>query len=227
MLFAIGDVHGHFDKLAALIGHCRAHASGCGESARFVLLGDYIDRGPASREVIAFLASGPEGVQAIRGNHEQMMLQALDDPAMEAVWHRNGGRHTLASYGVRNVRKLPADHLDLVRSLPLYVDDGIRLFVHAGIDPSDPAARDPDVLLWTRKHPSDDIELPRFVVHGHTPTFDRRPDLRPSRLNLDTGAGYGYALTAAIFQEDTRSPWGFMDHAGEAVRAPPPIRLTP
>jgi serine/threonine protein phosphatase 1 len=223
MLFAIGDVHGHFDKLMALMAHCRRHAHDLGEEARFVLLGDYVDRGPHSKSVLAYLAGAPADVVAIRGNHEDMLLRALDDRDAEAHWHYNGGLETLASYGTADVRQLPEAHLDLLRRLPLYVDDGVRLFVHAGIDPADPSARDPNILLWTRKHAPDEADLPRFIVHGHTPTASHRPDLRPNRLNLDTGAGYGHALTAAAFDTRRRGPAAFLNHLGETATNSPEL----
>ena len=217
MLYVIGDIHGYFDKLMTLMEHCRAHAGTCGEQARFVLLGDYVDRGPDSKSVLAYLAGSPPGVEAIRGNHEQMMLNALDDADADVLWRHNGGEETLASYGASTVRGVPGDHLDVLRRLPLFIDDGLRLFVHAGIDPADPAARNAKILLWTRKHPLDAAILPRFIVHGHTPTSDQKPDLRPNRLNLDTGAGYGRALTAGVFNENGKTPLGFIDNAGEYV----------
>jgi serine/threonine protein phosphatase 1 len=214
MLFAIGDVHGHFDKLMALMRHCRDHAGQRGEDARFILLGDYIDRGPASNEVLEFLSGHPANVVALRGNHEDLMLRALNHPEEAGRWHNNGGLETLDSYRTTTGGKVPAEHIKLVESLPLAIDDGLRLFVHAGIDPLDPDARNPDVLLWTRTHPADDAALPRFIVHGHTPTRDRKPDLRPNRLNLDTGAGWGHALTAAGFEDGLAVPQCFIRHDG-------------
>ena len=214
MLFAIGDVHGYFDKLEDLMGHCRRLAETAEEDARFVLLGDYIDRGPSSSEVLAFLASGPPNVQAIRGNHEDLMLRALDRPDDAELWYSNGGLETLVSYLANTAAEIPAQHIALVRSLPLFIDDGLRLFVHAGIDVEDFSARDPHTLMWTRRYPPDGAVLPRFLIHGHTPTRTRKPDLRPNRLNLDTGAGFGYALTAAVFQDDIAEPLAFLDHTG-------------
>ena len=225
MLFAIGDVHGHFDKLSALLGHCRAFAEAEGvANPDFVLLGDYIDRGPKSREVIEFLAAKPKGVRAICGNHEDMMIAALAGGDHLANWLANGGGDTLVSYGVERILEIPRNHLNLIAALPTSIDDGLRLFVHAGIDPEAPDERDRHILLWTRKHPPDDQPLPRFVIHGHTPVRTGRPDLRPNRLNLDTGAGWGRHLSAAAFHRERAHPTAFLDHVGTLQRLPAPVR---
>lgn len=222
MLFAIGDIHGHFDKLMALMDHCRRLAERDKEDASFVLLGDYVDRGPASNAVLAFLAGKPAGVRAIRGNHEALMLDALTSAGARSLWLANGGLATLASYGALAAHELPADHIDVIQNLPVFIDDGVRIFVHAGIDPSDPDGRRPEILMWTRKHPPDEAMLPRFVVHGHTPTSDGMPDLRPNRLNLDTGAGFGRMLTAAAFDLSRPFPRQFVNDVGEIIPAAPP-----
>jgi serine/threonine protein phosphatase 1 len=218
MLFAIGDIHGHYDKFLTLVGHCRAYSKAHGHRhPRFVLLGDYIDRGPASRQMLEFLLSSPPDFTPICGNHEDMMRAAVSNDETLDLWRRNGGVETLASYGTNDVRKIPHEHLDLIDRLPLFVDDGLRLFVHAGIDVANPQARDRRVLMWTRIHPAEDVALPRFLVHGHTPTRDGRPELKRNRLNLDTGAGWGRKLTAAAFLDDLAPPAVFLTHLGEAT----------
>ncbi|MCB1378945.1 MAG: metallophosphoesterase [Alphaproteobacteria bacterium] len=222
MQFAIGDIHGHDTKLFDLMGHCRAYAEARAARARFILLGDYVDRGPASASVIAFIAGRPADVEAISGNHEALLLEACEDSERLALWIANGGLQTMMSYGVNHPSELPREHLVALRRLPLFVDDGLRLFVHAGIDLRAPDARDPQTLLWTRAQPPDGMVLPRFLVHGHTPTRSGLPDLRPNRLNLDTGAGFGRALTAAGFDGDEPLPRCFIDSAGTVT--PVPVR---
>jgi serine/threonine protein phosphatase 1 len=220
MLFAIGDVHGQYAKLNQVMEHCRAYAEAEAERhVSFVLLGDYVDRGPDSAGILDWLASHPAGVHAIAGNHEDMMLRALEggDPLMR--WLANGGGETMASYGTADLHAIPHHHIDLIAGLPLTLDDGLRLFVHAGIDINDPEARDPDVLLWTRKHPPEAAALPRFIVHGHTPTKSGRPDLLRNRVNLDTGAGWGKRLTAAAFRHDEAGPLAFIDDLGSVLPA--------
>jgi serine/threonine protein phosphatase 1 len=99
-----------------------------------------------------------------------------------------------------------------MRSLRLSYDDGRRFFVHAGIDPERPLdAQDDFDLVWIREpFLSDGRDYGRLVVHGHTPLPDGTPDLRSNRLNLDTGAGFGGPLTAAVFSDDSTPPIGFL-----------------
>jgi serine/threonine protein phosphatase 1 len=218
MLFAIGDVHGHFDKLMQVMGHCRAYAEFAGDRhAEFVLLGDYVDRGPQSRQVIDFLCAKPENVQAVCGNHEDLMIAALDGGTALMNWLANGGADTLESYRTNGVTDIPASHLSFIANLPTFIEDGLRLFVHAGIDAANPAARVRQTLLWTRKHPPDDAKLPLFVIHGHTPVRTGRPELKPNRLNLDTGAGWGRNLTAAAFPHESHRPLAFLNDTGEVT----------
>jgi serine/threonine protein phosphatase 1 len=220
MLFAIGDVHGHHHKLIRVMEHCRAFAEARGERhVSTILLGDYVDRGPDSAGVLEWLASRPANVSAIAGNHEDMMLHAVEGGEPLLQWLANGGGDTLRSYGKSDLLEIPRKHLDLIVGLPLFLDDGLRLFVHAGIDPKAPDAREPGILLWTRKHPPGDSPLPRFIVHGHTPTTSGRPELFPNRLNLDTGAGWGKRLTAAAFIHDSASPVAFIDDLGAVMPA--------
>ena len=224
MLFAIGDIHGHFDKLLRLMRHCREFARQNSQSPRFVLLGDYIDRGPDSRKVLELLCSRPPDVLAIVGNHEDMLLQSLGNSQAAELWYQNGGLETLLSYRAALTSEIPAAHIDLIRSLPVFIDDGIRLFVHAGIDPANFENRNRQVLLWTRKHPDGRVILPRLVVHGHTPTHSRKPELLPNRLNLDTGAGWGRRLTAAAFHDNQARPIAFLDDLGERPDAVVPTQ---
>ena len=98
-----------------------------------------------------------------------------------------------------------------LRSLRMSYDDGRRLFVHAGVNPKKPLDAQDDALLWIREpFLSDARNYGRLIVHGHTPTRTGEPDLRTNRLNIDTGAVYGRALTAAVFDEDETRPRGFL-----------------
>src|SRR5215831_2788964 len=125
LLYALGDIHGSLAKLHRLLARCDEHAAG--RAATFVFLGDYIDRGPQSagviRQVIALQADRPERVIALKGNHEAMMLDAIDGTAPPEHWVSQGGAATLRSYGVADPGALPREHLDWMRSLRSSYDD--------------------------------------------------------------------------------------------------------
>ena len=212
--YAIGDVHGCLDQLQRLIELCERDAGQ--QRSKFVLLGDYIDRGRDSRGVIAFLMDlqkwSPDEVICLRGNHEDLLLAALESEDAEQGWLSSGADETLQSYRVTRAQDLPSSHIDWIRSLPLFHDDGQRFFVHAGVNPERPLdqqrSRD---LLWIREpFLSCDKDFGRLVVHGHTPIKSGSPDQRPNRLNLDTGAVYGRALTSAVFAGQQIAPLAFI-----------------
>lgn len=215
--FAIGDVHGCLHKLSPLLDRCRHYA---GERpTRFVFLGDYVDRGPDSRGVIeavrALERSGPE-VICLRGNHEVLMLAAYH--AYEILpWMLNGAMATLESYGVREPAALPPDHIEWLDSLPYRFDDGSRYFVHAGVNPLLPLDQQAEHdLVWIREpFLQSEQSFGRLIVHGHTPVAAGVPDLRPNRLNLDTGAVLGGPLTAAVFEETRVLPVGYFTNEAE------------
>jgi Calcineurin-like phosphoesterase len=213
-IYAVGDIHGSWDKLARLMARCEQHAGG--RAVRFVFLGDYIDRGPESATVIDFLigrqSDSPESIITLMGNHEAMLLGAIDGTMSPVTWLQQGGAATLQSYGVADVRKLPRAHVDWLRMLRLTHDDGQRFFVHAGVDPELPLdAQSEMALLWIREpFLSDPRDYGRLMVHGHTPVRTGMPDLRPNRLNLDTGAVFGGPLTAAVFEETQARPISFI-----------------
>src|SRR5215212_10491917 len=154
LTFALGDVHGCFTKLDNLMHRCAEYAGR--RPHQFVMLGDYIDRGPDSRSVVSHLRrlceQRPDSIVCLKGNHEDMLLSAIEDPSDFPLWIDNGGDAMLKSYGVKTVTDLPADDIEWIRSLPLYHDDGLRFFVHAGIDPTVPLyQQSQQTMLWTRK----------------------------------------------------------------------------
>ena len=182
LTYAIGDVHGSYTKVANLLRHCNDHCGG--NDARFVFLGDYVDRGKRSRDVVNFLietqAAAPDRIVCLLGNHEEMLLNAasLGD---EMVWLHNGGDTTLQSYGVDRAADIPAEHLAWLEGLPYATSDDKRFFVHAGIMPGIPLAEQrKDVMLWIREpFLSDENDHGRYVVHGHTPTRHRNSGAPP------------------------------------------------
>jgi serine/threonine protein phosphatase 1 len=216
--YAIGDIHGCFDKLEALVARCRSDAGG--GDATFVFLGDMIDRGPDSRAVVEYLMDfekrQPDRVVCLCGNHEDMALNAIDDPGKIDQWvGGNGGHAALRSYDVTSPLELPRDHVAWLRARPTHHDDGRRFFVHAGIDPARPLDRQERFdLLWMREpFLSDTRDHGRFIVHGHTPLRNGRPDLRTNRVNVDTAAVLGGPLTAAVFDDSKAEPIGFLQAA--------------
>jgi len=207
LTYAVGDIHGSLDKLQRLMLQCEQDANG--QPATFVFLGDYIDRGPDSSGVVAYLMEMQrrfgERVVTLKGNHESMAVGAIDGDAPLRMWFVGGGEATLESYGGVPPNGVPQAHVDWMRSLRLSYDDGRRFFTHAGVDPQEPlAAQAESVLLWIREpFLSYTGDYGRLIVHGHTPQMTGAPDLRNNRLNLDTAAVFGGPLTAAVF-DDTR-----------------------
>jgi len=216
-LYAIGDVHGE----AIRLGHLHeaifeTHKLMHGDAPlTLVHLGDYVDRGPDSFGVIETLqkleASDRCALVNLRGNHEQMMLDAVNSDNDYDFWLSNGGTETLKSYAAAGFQSVPDAHLEWLADLPtLHIAEAERLiFVHAGIDISIWPQTRSDVHLWTRSKRFfnaqnwDNPELENWcVVHGHTPTDGFHPETEGTparRINLDTGAVYGGPLTAAKF----------------------------
>lgn len=206
LVYAVGDVHGCLDLLRRLEQVIFRDRTDRRQPALVVLLGDLIDRGPSSAQVIDhLLAKAPEGIERIclMGNHEAMMLKFIADPKPGAMWLAQGGRETLLSYGVpasaleRPTRRdlaalvqayIPPDHLAFLRSMPVLLQTPANLYVHAGIDAAMRIEDQPtDVLLWYRDDLTETYSgLGRRVVHGHTvvPT----PLVTGGRIAIDTGA---------------------------------------
>ncbi len=208
-IYAIGDIHGCLDKLRALHGTIRADlkAHPCRRHT-VVHLGDYIDRGPDSAGVVAFLRGCDLPCVNLMGNHEATALAALSgDGAACADWLAYGGDAALRSWGCdpagpRSGWHLPEADLAWMRSLPATHRAGGYFFVHAGVRPGIPLdAQDPEDLLRIRRPFLDsDADHGAIIVHGHTPTRGREPERHANRINLDTGAVYGGPLTCGVFE---------------------------
>jgi serine/threonine protein phosphatase 1 len=216
--YAIGDIHGCLAKMNRLLDRIAEETAG--KPVRLIFLGDYIDRGPDSRGVIERLMTlqreRPDDVICLRGNHEAMALAAVASPDdYEEYWRANGGAATLTSFGVFHARELPQDVVAWMETLLYAYDDGVRYFVHAGIDPSKPLTEQTEHdRIWIREpFLSSKVSFERLIVHGHTPLMTAKPDVRANRINLDTGAVYGGPLTAAAFTADTRESIGFLTDA--------------
>ena len=226
VIYAIGDIHGELARLEALHEkivehHLKHHAD---KWLKLVHLGDYVDRGPDSAGVIDLLRELEERTNIIvvnlRGNHEQMMLEAAEERHGDSRlhWLTNGGDATLHSYINRGTNNPPEDHIEWIRNLPtLHLEEDRHLvFVHGGVDPSTFPYCGAQTHMWTRSQRFfetegwEDSQLAGWtVIHGHTPTDDASPETAgdpPCRFNLDTGAVYGGRLTAGVFVPGATTP---------------------
>jgi len=218
-VYAVGDIHGRDDLLASLLSTIRAHAAMDSGQNCLVFLGDYVDRGPASRAVLERLAGldlkGWECV-FLRGNHDQAVLDFLDDPGVYRVWRGFGAAETLLSYGVRPprfddetafartrdefVEACPPRHIEFLRNLRYFYQCGDYVFVHAGLRPGVALDRQsPEDMMWIRDDfLASDRDHGSVVVHGHTPA--PAPVRRFNRIGIDTGAYATGLLTAVILE---------------------------
>ena len=220
-LYCIGDIHGRLDLLQ------EAHQKIVNDAADFngakilVYLGDYIDRGMHSRQVIDCLLENnfPDFEKVfLLGNHEQVLMQFLwgNDNAIAHEWFRFGGLSTLISYGVKLqgipvskelaglrtqlLEKLPAAHSDFLGRLVLNYETDGYFFVHAGIKPKIKLhLQRAEDMLWIREEfLNSDVFHGKVIVHGHTVTDE--PEIRHNRIALDTGAYASGRLTCAVFE---------------------------
>jgi len=221
-VYAVGDIHGRHDLLRDLQRRIAADAAGRNAGRRVVVyLGDYVDRGPDSRAVIETLAGAPlPGFESVhlRGNHETLLLDFLDDVTIAPLWFANGGDNTLESYGVAVGHDDPPDdlqaafraafppaHKAFLEGLALSHVEGGYAFVHAGVRPGVPlAAQAEEDLIWIRDEFLDaTADHGHVVVHGHS--IATRPEERANRIAIDTGAFYSGALTALVLDGATRN----------------------
>jgi serine/threonine protein phosphatase 1 len=216
-VYAIGDIHGRRDLLDSLLRRIEKDAASRRPVDReiIIFIGDYIDRGPQSREVIdRLLEPMPRAMEPVflLGNHERILLDTLRNAEMLSLWLPNGGQATLRSYGIDLLnmasrpassaavswleQAIPESHRAFLNGLQLYKEIGDYLFVHAGLRPGVPLADQSNHdLLWIRADFLDhDGDFGRVVVHGHTATFE--PDVRANRIGIDTGAVKTGRLTA-------------------------------
>ena len=194
-LFAIGDIHGCFESLKNLI----ENKIKLKKSDKLVLLGDYIDRGPQSKEVVDFiieLQSKGYDIVTLMGNHEAMLIDAMENEKNFSKWIHNGGGRTLISFDVESLKDLDQQYILFFKGLILFYTFDNFLFVHAGFnDLIDNPFSDKFTMLWSRntfyKHP---LLIDKIIVHGHTPiTINHCQELvttQKQRINIDTGCVY-------------------------------------
>jgi serine/threonine protein phosphatase 1 len=234
-IYAIGDVHGRFDLLQDLIARVEADDTArIPADTHVVMLGDLIDRGPQSREIIDYFLRGAPRFATwhlIQGNHEEMLLKLIDDPDSPHMpqFLRYGGRETFESYGAPQrvldmpdryapdtlPSYVPEHHRALLRGMHDGVQFGDYFLTHAGIRPGVPLAeQDRQDLRWIRREFLDsEADHGVVVVHGHTVLSD--VEMRPNRIGIDTGA-YASGILTALGLEGTER-W-LLQTAGETGR---------
>jgi serine/threonine protein phosphatase 1 len=218
-IYVVGDVHGRADLLAQVLASIDADIGAySGPQIIQVFLGDYVDRGRQSRQVIDMLVSRARyhDMVFLKGNHEAYVLEFLRNPAIIDEWKYFGGLETLMSYGMTPTidmnrqeqqvlanafrHALPDNHLWFLSALKASFSCGDYFFAHAGVRPGVPLLRQQEQdLLWIR----DDFLLfedgfGKIVIHGHTPV--KEPDIRPNRINIDTGAYATGKLTCLVLE---------------------------
>jgi serine/threonine protein phosphatase 1 len=222
-IYAVGDIHGRADLLIQLFSRIDVHlVANPVVRPIHIFLGDYVDRGPRSREVLDHLIGRSYSHDSIflMGNHELMLSQFLKKPQTLKYWRQYGGLDTLMSYGLKAPfnasaeqlaalsvslqSAMPAQHCRFLEELKPSFECGSFFFVHAGVRPG-VALEDQriDDLLWIRDeflHYEGDFG--KIIVHGHTPAPE--PEVRVNRINIDTGAHATGRLTCLILEEDRR-----------------------
>jgi serine/threonine protein phosphatase 1 len=226
-IYAISDIHGDLVKLQEIEARVVADAAKHNITDYTVIyIGDLVDRREDSKGVIAHLVAGIVAGKpwiVLKGNHDRMMQWFLEDPdrpddhlkpGYSWLYHRIGGRETLASYGVtypddmdlHEVQKMalaaiPPEHIDFISNLPTYVETDKYIFVHAGIRPNVPMDQQTeDDLVWIRGPFFEYTEsFGKLVIHGHT-VIDQVTDYG-NRINIDTGAAWGGPISV-VFVDD-------------------------
>ena len=220
-VYAVGDIHGRADLLDQVLK--RIDADLAKNSARHgieIYLGDYIDRGPASRQVLDQLVARSRTHRTVflKGNHETYLADFVTNPPILEEWQRLGGLETLMSYGITPSinpdaaaqsrlaaaldQALPESHRHFLGDLKPSYTCGDFFFVHAGVRPGIPLAkqREEDLLWIRRDFLLCEENFGKIVVHGHTPVA--QPDIRPNRINIDTGAYATGRLTCLMLVDD-------------------------
>ncbi|NTV48953.1 MAG: serine/threonine protein phosphatase [Geobacteraceae bacterium] len=205
--FAIGDIHGCCKTLKKMLEEVLRLRP----VDTLYLLGDYIDRGPDSLGVLDYLLELQKsgfGIRLLKGNHEEMLLHAVADPAARKMWYVNGGCTTMRELGVNSPEAIPHRYLDLLTDLSYILATEDYVFVHAGLDfhTNDPV-RDtsPQFMIWSREGQAESAKLGgRILVTGHnvTPLFAIQDSLVTQHITLDNGCylkgEFGYGALVAL-----------------------------
>jgi len=213
-VFVIGDVHGCVAELNTLVDFIeREKDLGAGDALIFI--GDYIDRGPASKEVIQCLLSLKSRLKSdnyfLKGNHEEMLLDWLFEEGSESAssYLHNGGRECLESYGLKSdprpedaLTQIPKSHMQFFEQLTRYIVSEKFVFVHAGLNALRPLSHQiDDDIFWIRNEFISNIHsFRKIIIYGHTP-FEQVKFHLPYKIGIDTGLVYGSKLTAIELSE--------------------------
>lgn len=203
LTYVIPDLHGRSDLLDLALTRIDAHAAG--SALTLVVLGDYVDKGPDSRGVIARLRAGMPSLwrtAMLKGNHDALMVAALRGEIAMDDWLAKGGDTALASYG-GDAAEVPMHDIAWLDGRPLFFEDVHRVYVHAGVDPALPLRRQEAMVLLTKRYADDDDRGlgGKYVVHGHDRHSDG-PLLLANRSNLDTNAWATGRLVIGVFDDD-------------------------
>lgn len=219
-IYCIGDIHGRDDLLLNIHHQILSDQQDYKGNITLIYVGDYVDRGMHSKQVINFLINQSQFKKQsifLRGNHEQALLDFLEDDTVGPAWFSFGGKATLASYGV-NISKIPCTRKDYIEIQKAFKENipishlmffkktvfstclGTYFFVHAGINPKYPIAKQrTDDLLWIRdKFIMSKKNYEKIIVHGHT--ISDLPDFKTNRIGIDTGAYFSGVLTCLVLE---------------------------
>ena len=223
LVYAIGDVHGCYALFREILAKIAADAAATARGRRPIIiqLGDLIDRGPHSAQVVEAVTwiqrRGDVEFHQLMGNHERAMLDFIDHPDADG-WPMFGGDATMRSYGIEPpaldapaakfavardamLQRMPASHLNCVEHAAPMLSLGDYAFVHAGIRPGTALAdQEEDALLWIgSEFITSHKRFEKIIVHGHT--IEDEASIRPNRIGIDTGAYKSNVLTAVRIED--------------------------
>jgi len=224
-LYVVGDIHGRYDLLSKIIDLIESNAKKHkNKEKKVIFLGDYVDRGLDSKKVVERLTQGfDHNIKPIflRGNHEEKMIDLLDgDISIAPSFFRFGGVATCASYGIKIspkmndkdyvkaakefIKKVPDHHKTFLDDTIFSISFGDYYFVHAGARPEVSLnEQKPIDQLWIRKDfMSSSYKFEKMIIHGHT--ISDKPDVKPNRIGIDTGAYATGQLTCLVLDGTKR-----------------------
>lgn len=205
-IFAIGDIHGCFESFRELVEN-KIHFH---VSDKLVLLGDYIDRGNQSKAVVDYIIKLQDkgfDIIPLMGNHESMLLDAIENGKRLSLWIYNGGSKTLESFSIKSLKDLDHIYIDFFKSLPFYYSYKNFLFVHAGFndETDNPFGDQYSMIWWCREKYLNPALIDKTIIHGHclvtVTNCKERVQANHQVIDIDTGCvfsdmvGYG-RLTA-------------------------------